>query len=281
MKNTTLSLLIYTAFMGASLFAACGSDAAKEQPTETADTLAASENSTVPVKELKIDQPGFKHTYLVADQADERHIYKEKVSLANTFLVVSKREYRLYVYERVGKDTLLAASFPVCYAIYPEPKERGGDDRTPECGLQHPFSISQMVDAKTWCFDFQDGRGMIAAFGNWFMRLDLSKSFPSNPSLAANKSIGIHGCTGNEMSVPGRDSHGCVRLLDADIAYLHDHYTQVGTQVVIKGMKENKWPFEVKAQQRLGKQYKAPKPGNPVLKKNTSQTAPAKTSLAQ
>ena len=281
MKHTTLSLFACAAFLGASLFAACGSDAAKENQTEAADTLVASENSIVPVKELKIDQPGFKHTYLVADQADERHIYKEKVSLPNTFLVISKREYRLYVYERVGKDTLLAASFPVCYAIHPEPKEREGDDRTPECGLQNAFSISQMVDAKTWCFDFQDGRGMIAAFGNWFMRLDLSKSFPSNPSLAANKSIGIHGSTGNEMSVPGRDSHGCVRLLDADIAYLHDHYAQVGTQVVIKGINENKWPFEVKAQKRLGNKYKAPKPDNPVLKNNMSQAAPAKTTPAQ
>lgn len=281
MKHTTLSLFACAAFLGASLFAACGSDAAKENKTEAADTLVASENSIVPVKELKIDQPGFKHTYLVADQADERHIYKEKVSLPNTFLVISKREYRLYVYERVRKDTLLAASFPVCYAIHPEPKEREGDDRTPECGLQNAFSISQMVDAKTWCFDFQDGRGMIAAFGNWFMRLDLLKSFPSNPSLAANKSIGIHGSTGNEMSVPGRDSHGCVRLLDADIAYLHDHYAQVGTQVVIKGINENKWPFEVKAQQRLGNKYMAPKPGNPVLKNNTSQTAPAKTTPAK
>ena len=281
MKHTTLSLYACAAFLGASLFAACGSDAAKENQAEAADTLVASENSMTPVKELKMDQPGFKHTYLVADQADERHIYKEKVSFTNTFLVISKREYRLYVYERVGKDTLLAASFPVCYAIHPEPKEREGDDRTPECGLQNPFSISQMVDAKTWCFDFQDGRGMIAAFGNWFMRLDLSKSFPSNPSLAANKSIGIHGSTGNEMSVPGRDSHGCVRLLDADIAYLHDHFAQVGTQVVIKGINENKWPFEVKAQQRLGNKYKAPKPGNPVLKNNTSPTAAAKTTPAQ
>ena len=118
------------------------------------------------------------------------------------------------------------------------------------------------MDAKTWCFDFQDGRGMIAAFGDWFLRLDLSNSFPDNPKLAANRSIGLHGSTGNEMSVPGRDSHGCVRLLDADIAFLHDHYIQLGTQVVIKGINEKKWPFEVKAQQRLGDKYKAPTPGN-------------------
>ena len=262
MKRTFLPLLSLTAFLVACFFTACSSDAAKEGNPITTDSLTATENRPVAVKELKIDRPGFKHIYLVADQTDERHIYKDKVNRPNTFLVISKREYRLYVYERAGQDTLLAASFPVCYAINPEPKEGEGDDRTPECGLQHPFTISQIVDAKTWCFDFQDGRGMIAAFGDWFLRLDLSNSFPDNPKLAANRSIGLHGSTGNEMSVPGRDSHGCVRLLDADIAFLHDHYIQLGTQVVIKGINEKKWPFEVKAQQRLGDKYKAPKPGN-------------------
>ena len=32
----------------------------------------------------------------------------------------SKKEYRLYVYEVSGRDTLLVAHYPVCYALNPE-----------------------------------------------------------------------------------------------------------------------------------------------------------------
>lgn len=255
---------------GICMTACSGSQTQSEQKQ---DTIHVEADAPVAVKELAMNQDGFHHTYLVADQEDERHIYRQSVNRNQCFIVVSKKEYRLYVYEIAEGDTLLAASFPVCYAINPEAKEREGDNKTPECGMGNPFHIMEIKDASTWTFDFSDGRGQIEAFGHWFMRLDLSESFPDNPDLAANRSIGIHGSTGNEASIPGRDSHGCVRLYDDDLNMLYDKYAQVGTMVVIKGIEENKWPYELKAQEQLGDKYEAPRRGNTLLKQST--TAPA------
>lgn len=233
----------------------------KSEAGGEADSLTAyTSTADVPTRELEINEPGFHHTYIVAEQDDARHIYKETVNLDNTLLVISKREYRLYVYEATASDTLLAASFPVCYAIRPEAKQTEGDNCTPECSLESPFRVSEIKDASTWEFDFDDGRGSQPAFGAWFIRLDLSRSFPDNPALARNRSIGIHGSTGNERSVPGRDSHGCVRLRDDDLLFLRDHYVQEGMKVVIKGIDEDKLPFEQAAELRLGASYQAPTP---------------------
>lgn len=235
---------------------------------EEGDSIVQAD-ADVPTREYTVDEGSFHHTYLVADQMDEKHIYKQNVNKDNCFIVISKKEYRLYVYEAAAEDTTLVASFPVCYAIEPGPKEGEGDNSTPECGMNNPFRMCELKDASTWCFDFGDGRGPILAFGSWFLRLDLSQSFPDNPTLAANRSIGIHGSTGNAVSVPGRDSHGCVRMLDEDLIILHDSYAQLGTPVIIKGIKENKYPFEVTAQEKLGDEYKAPQKGNPVFNKQS------------
>ena len=186
-------------------------------------------------------------TYLVYDVCDSCQVYKDplKVSKNNCFFVISKKEYRLYVYERVGKDTLLVAHYPVCYAKNPENKERVGDMKTPECSMSKPFTISQVVDASSWKHDFGDGRGNIPAYGHWFLRL----------VTPGHKGIGIHGSTNNSASVPGRDSEGCIRLRDNDIQHLKQHYARVGTPVVVKSIKEGKYPFETKAEQALGHQY--------------------------
>ena len=85
-------------------------------------------------------------TYHVYDACDSMQVYKKDVMKANCFFVISKKEYRLYVYERVGKDTVLVAHYPICYAKNPENKERVGDMKTPECGMKNPFSISQVVE---------------------------------------------------------------------------------------------------------------------------------------
>ena len=192
-------------------------------------------------------------TYLVYDAADSMQVYKDpqQVPKANCFFVISKKEYRLYVYERVGKDTLLVAHYPICYAKNPENKERVGDMKTPECDLKKPFSISQVVDASSWKHDFKDGRGNIPAYGNWFLRL----------VTPGHKGIGIHGSTNNSASIPGRDSEGCIRLRDNDIKHLKQHYAKVGTPVVVKSIKQGKYPFEVKAEQALGKKYVAQRKG--------------------
>ena len=119
--------------------------------------------------------------------------------------------------------------------------------------LSRTQTVQDMPDI--FDFFFGDGRGQIKAYGDWFIRLKLTGS------LAGNRSIGIHGSTNNEASVPGRDSEGCIRLRDADIITLHDLYAQVGQKVLIKGVGERKLPFEEKAEAALGNKYVAPTAG--------------------
>lgn len=270
MQNERLMRKTYTLLLGLSLavmcLAGCGNKEEKEKEKEAIDKLPIENaDGDIPMKELTINDGNFHKTYLVADIDDEAVYYKRDIKKANSIFVISKKDYRLYVYE-TGQDTTLAATFPVCYAINPEAKQGEGDNRTPECGMKNPFRIKEVVNAASWVFNFNDGRGDIPAFGHWFIRLDLCHSFPDNPALAANRSIGIHGSTGNELSIPGRDSHGCVRMYDEDLEVLHDKYLSESTTVIIKGIKEGKLPFEVRAIKALGDKYKAAKPGNPNLK---------------
>ncbi len=193
-------------------------------------------------------------TYNVADIDDSLRIYLPEVDKDSCFFVISKREYRLYVYQTIGGDTVLAAHFPVCYAMYPEPKEVSGDMRTPECSIEAPFVITEIVNASNWHHDFGDGRGSIPSYGAWFMRLKTGFN-----------GVGIHGSTNNEESVPGRDSEGCIRLRDDDLLLLHDYYAQVGTPVIIRSITDTKYGFEAKAQSALADSYRAPKEGNPLF----------------
>ena len=221
-----------------------------ENLTETSEVPGT--EAEIPMKEVTVGNK----TYNVADITDESHIYKQNVNRDKCINVISKREFRLYVYE-CGSDTTLAASFPVCYAKRPGPKTKEGDMSTPECNdLNDPFTISEVKNASDWEHDFGDGRGSLKAYGDWFIRLKLKGS------LANNRSIGIHGSTNNAESVPGRDSEGCIRLRDTDIITFHDLYAQVGQKVLIKGVGKKKLPFEVKAEKALGDKYVAPKAGN-------------------
>lgn len=261
-KSNAIFALITTVLIGLT-FGSCGRFAKVLGPDEPEDTttlhfvwLDPMGTDEVPTHTVSFSGPDFNKTYLKAELNDEAAIYKKHVDSAKALIVVSKREYRLYVYE-TGADTTLAASFPICYALNPGPKTKEGDNCTPECTMHAPFHVSEIKDASTWVFDFGDGRGSILAFGHWFMRLDLSQSFPDNPALATNRSIGIHGSTGNEASIPGRDSHGCIRLLDRDLDTLHDNYIGVGTTVVVKGIHTPKLPFELKAEKALGEDYHA------------------------
>ena len=65
--------------------------------------------------------------------------------------------------------------------------------------------------------------------------------------------IGIHGSTGNANKMPGRDSEGCIRLRDADVAHLKQHYAQVGMTVEIKGEEQGRHPYENHAIKNKGK----------------------------
>lgn len=235
---------------------------AETDAAEAADEQAADEapKATFPCGKKKVTVG--KKTYDVADIYDQRTVYKAKgVNKANCFVVVSKQEYRLYVYEKVGADTLLVAHYPVCYARHTGQKTRSGDGTTPEGSMTNYFTISEMNDASTWRHDFKDGRGNILAYGHWFLRLNLSKATNLNAATRSNRSIGIHGSTNNRASVPGNDSEGCIRLRDEDIIHFHDNYARTGMKVVVKPLSQGKYSFEKKAQTKLGDKYYYAKKG--------------------
>lgn len=156
------------------------------------------------------------------------------------FIVMSKKDYYLYVYEARETDTALVARYDCCFALRKGQKQQDGDMRTPHCTMDNPFVITEIVDASTWCHDFGDGRGSIRAYGDYFLRLDTH----------GHKGIGIHGSTNNVESVPGRASEGCIRLHDADIVDLTEHYAFLGMKVVIKAEEMDDLPFEVEAMKK-------------------------------
>lgn len=153
---------------------------------------------------------------------------------SSLFTVISKKNQTLSVYAPVGTDTVLVARYPVCLSRNKGQKQRPGDHRTPESAPGKPFKITQIVDASKWKHDFGDGRGSILSYGHWFLRL----------STPPHKGIGIHGSTNNEHTVPGRDSEGCIRLLDADIIHFKENYARLQMPVIIKTETQGALSFE-------------------------------------
>ena len=163
-----------------------------------------------------------------------------KKPAGTAFIVISKKDLNLRVYDRRGKDTVLLAQFPVCLSKNKGNKQRVGDMRTPESPAGKPFKITAIQDASTWKHDFKDGRGNILAYGHWFLRL----------LTPGHSGIGIHGSTNNEKSVPGRASEGCIRLLDKDIITLKSKYAYVGMPVIIKAEEQGLLPWETRAKKQ-------------------------------
>lgn len=150
-------------------------------------------------------------------------VFGQLVNRENCFLVVSKPELHLSVYEVQSGDTVLLARYPVCVGRNYGQKQKKGDMKTPESTFENPFTITQIQPASSWTHDFGDGRGNILAYGNWFMRL-------KTPGFSG---IGIHGSTNNENSVPGRGSEGCIRLRNDELDILKETYAFVGMKVII------------------------------------------------
>ena len=159
--------------------------------------------------------------------------HKGDFNKEKAFIVISKKDLKLTVYAPAGNDTVLVEQFPVCLSKNKGQKQGSGDMKTPESEPGEPFTIKQIQNASDWKHDFGDGRGEILAYGNWFLRLETPFS-----------GIGIHGSTNNENSVPGRDSEGCIRLLDKDIITLKEKYAKVGMKVIIKTEEQGLLPFE-------------------------------------
>lgn len=164
-----------------------------------------------------------------------KDLYTGDFDKGQAFIVISKKDLKLTVYAPVGGDTLPVAQFPVCLSRNKGQKEKEGDMRTPESEPGAPFTIEQIQPAGDWTHDFGDGRGAILAYGAWFLRLKTGHS-----------GIGIHGSTGNENTVPGRDSEGCIRMRDPDIITLKEKYARVGMPVIIKQEEQGLKPFEIK-----------------------------------
>ncbi|MCF0193048.1 MAG: L,D-transpeptidase [Prevotella sp.] len=177
----------------------------------------------------------------------------KKIDKKKTFIVISKKELCLSVYGEEQGETILVARYPVCISKNKGQKQENGDMRTPESEPGEPFTITEIKDASTWCHDFGDSRGSILAYGKWFLR------------LSCGNGIGIHGSTNNRWSVPGsgevvpegktlgRDSEGCIRLLDEDIIHLHDNFAHIDMPVIIKQETQGALDFEKKIKKSHGK----------------------------
>ena len=157
------------------------------------------------------------------DKAARKVHYSGTFPKSTSYIVISKKEFKLYVYAKVRGEKTLIAEYPVCVGKNPGNKQKKGDMRTPESPEGKPFKISQIQPSGYWKHDFGDGRGSILSYGKWFLRLNTYKW----------SGIGIHGSTNNEDSVPGRGSEGCIRLLDQDIIHLKENYAWVGMPVTI------------------------------------------------
>lgn len=219
LKYIALSLLI----------ASCGGRTDGTGNGESTDSI--DENGEV------VGQRSAEDAFGVASITNVGKVFNEVTNKRNCFIVISKKNLQLNVYEAVGGDTVLIAGYPACLSRVKGQKQMKGDMKTPESPDDQPFSISQIQDASTWMHDFGDGRGSFLAYGHWFMRL----------VTPGHSGIGIHGSTGNESSVPGRDSEGCIRLRDGDIIHLKENYAFEGMSVRILAEERDFLPFELRA----------------------------------
>lgn len=138
-------------------------------------------------------------------------------ALGQNYIVVNKTDLKLRVYD--GKHKELAC-FPVAVGTNYGDKKEQGDCRTPE----GTFLIKSIEASIDYHYDFGDGRGLVkGAYGPRFIRL----------AVPGNNSIGIHGTLPeHQHSIPGRESHGCVRMKNNDILVLCK-YLSKGMKVTI------------------------------------------------
>ena len=141
--------------------------------------------------------------------------YNHKIDkIANArFIVVDKETLSLKLFDYSGSEV---NSYGISCGKNPGNKDRIGDLKTPE-GI---FHITEIEEASTWGHDFKDGKGKIeGAYGPWFLRLE----------VPGHKGIGIHG-THKPESIGTRDTEGCIRLKNEDIA---DLKTKVNIGMVV------------------------------------------------
>lgn len=129
------------------------------------------------------------------------------------YIVVSKADLKMKVFDVAGREFL---EFPVACGKNLGQKQQAGDNRTPE-GV---FRVTSRENSSYWTYDF--GHGPVkGAYGPLFFRL-------RTPGFTG---VGIHG-THDPASVPGRATHGCLRLRNDDLLTLAPYIT-IGTIVII------------------------------------------------
>lgn len=141
--------------------------------------------------------------------------YDHKVDkIANAkFIIVDKETLSLKLYDYTGIEL---NSYGISCGKKLGNKSVVGDLKTPE-GI---FHITEIEEASSWEHDFKDGKGKIkGAYGPWFLRLE----------VPGHKGIGIHG-THKPESIGTRDTEGCIRLKNEDIA---DLKTKVNIGMVV------------------------------------------------
>jgi lipoprotein-anchoring transpeptidase ErfK/SrfK len=160
-------------------------------------------------------------------------IHKREINkVANsTFIIISKEEMTLNVYNYKGKNI---ARYPVACGKNLGNKEKVGDMKTPE-GV---FHVSDIHNASHWSHDFGDGKGEIAgAYGPYFIRL----------LTPGHSGIGIHG-THNNNSIGTRATEGCIRIKNEDLRKLVKQ-VRIGDVVVISPSKDDVETTETKKEE--------------------------------
>ena len=98
------------------------------------------------------------------DKAARKVHYTGTFQKSTSYIVISKKEFKLYVYAKVKGEKTLIAEYPVCVGKNPGNKQKKGDMRTPESPEGKPFKISQIQPSGYWKHDFGDGRGSILSY---------------------------------------------------------------------------------------------------------------------
>ena len=110
-------------------------------------------------------------------------------------IIINKRKTRLYVVNAFG-DTL--AHYPVCCSRNRGQKKAKDDSRTPE----GTFTVVGIYNSTDWTYKDTGQK----CYGPYFVSLHTPGFY----------GIGIHG-TNAPGSIPGRSSHGCIRMYNDDI----------------------------------------------------------------
>jgi lipoprotein-anchoring transpeptidase ErfK/SrfK len=133
----------------------------------------------------------------------------EEDSLAEYYLAVDVKEFKLYVY--LGEERL--KTYSIATGKNTGDKQKVGDCRTPLGN----FRIQKIEPSAHWVYDYGDGKGYVNAYGPWFIRLETHAD--QTISGKSWTGIGIHG-THDETSIGKRVSRGCLRLHNEDLLEL-------------------------------------------------------------